>query len=87
MPSGRTKTTTFSLDEATLKGLKALARRNHKGDVSALLSDIVAREMKLAAADAFFVKYGIAPLTDEAIARVEAEWQREPAPRKRKRAA
>jgi hypothetical protein len=30
MRSGRTKTTSFSLDDITLKNLKALAARRHK---------------------------------------------------------
>src|SRR5215208_2524579 len=39
MRPGRTKTTSFSLDDATLKNLKALASRRHKGNVSALLAE------------------------------------------------
>ena len=75
------------LDATTLARLKALAARHHGGDVAALLADVAVREAKLAAAEAFFEKYGIPPLTDEAIARVEAEWQRPPAKRSRRRAA
>lgn len=85
--AGRTKTTSFSLDEATLRSLKALAARRHKGNVSALLAEVASRESKLAAAEAFFETYGVAPLTDEAVARIEAEWRGEPAPRRKKRAA
>jgi hypothetical protein len=86
MRPGRTKTTSFSLDEATLRNLKALAARRHKGNVSALLADGAAREVKLAAAEAYFEKHGIPPLTEEAIRRVEAEWQAPPT-RKKRRAA
>ena len=78
MRAGRTKTTSFSLDEATLKNLKALAARRHDGNVSALLAEFAAREAKFAAAEAYFVKYGILPLTDETIEQVEAEWRGEP---------
>ena len=84
MRPGRTKTTSFSLDEATLENLKALAARRHKGNVSALLAEIASRETKFAAAEAFFEKYGVAPLDDEAIERIEAEWRGE-APKKRRR--
>ena len=91
MRAGRTKTTSFSLDEATLKNLKALAARRHKGNVSSLLAEIASREAKFAAAEAFFEKYGVPALTDAAIERVEAEWRgdvtRAAAKRKRTKAA
>jgi hypothetical protein len=84
MRPGRTKTTSFSLDAATLANLKALAARRHKGNVSALLAEIAGREAKLAAAEAFFEKYGVPPLTAEAAERIEAEWRGEVPPRKRR---
>jgi hypothetical protein len=77
MRPGRTKTTSFSLDSITLKNLKALAGRRHKGNVSALLAEVAAREAKFAAAEAYFDKYGIPPLTEDALERVEAEWHGE----------
>lgn len=86
MRPGRTKTTSFSLDEATLKNLKALAQRRHKGNVSALLAEIATREAKFAAAEAFFEKYGIPPLDDQEMERIEAEW-RGALPKKRRRRA
>ena len=85
MRAGRTKTTSFSLDHATLKNLKALAARRHRGNVSALLADIAGREAKFAAAEAYFEKYGIAPLNESAIERIEAEWRGERATTKKKR--
>ena len=87
MRPGRTKTTSFSLDEATLRNLKALAARRHKGNVSALLAEFAEREAKFAAAEAFFEKYGIPPLDAEAIERIEAEWRGEAPKRRRGRAA
>jgi hypothetical protein len=88
MRAGRTKTTSFSLDAATLANLKTLAARRHKGNVSALLAEFAAREAKFAAAEEFFEKYGAAPLTEAAIARIEAEWRGEaPARKRRGRAA
>ena len=87
MRPGRTKTTSFSLDEATLNSLKLLAARRHKGNVSALLAEFAAREAKLAAAEAFFEKYGVPPLDDEAVERIEAEWRGEAPKRKRRRRA
>ena|ERR1700722_10502155 len=75
MRSGRTKTTSFSLDDATLANLRALAGRRHKGNVSALLAEMASREVKFAAAEAYFEKYGIPPLDDAAADRVEAEWR------------
>lgn len=88
MRPGRTKTTSFSLDDATLKNLRALAARRHKGNVSALLAEIAAREAKFLAAEALFEKYGVPPIDDEAVARIEAEWRAEvPPKRKRRRAA
>ncbi len=74
---GRTKTTSFSLDEVTSRNLKRLAARRHKGNVSALLAEIAERETKFAAADAFFEKYGVPPLNEEAVERIEAEWRGE----------
>lgn len=87
MRPGRTKTTSFSLDEATLRNLKALAARRHNGNVSALLAEVAMREAKFAAAETYFEKYGVAPLTAEAIARVEAEWQSATVPKKKRRRA
>ncbi|MBL8715776.1 MAG: hypothetical protein JNL79_07255 [Myxococcales bacterium] len=75
MRPGRTKTTSFSLDAETLINLKALAARRHHGNVSALLAEVASREAKFAAAEAYFEKYEVPPLTDEAIARIEREWQ------------
>lgn len=85
MRAGRTTTTSFSLDAATLKNLKALAARRHKGNVSALLAEFAAREAKFIAAEALFQKYGVPPLDDEAIERIEAEWHGEASPRRRRR--
>jgi hypothetical protein len=87
MRAGRTKTTSFSLDETTLRNLKALAARRHNGNVSALLAEVAMREAKFAAAEAYFEKYGVPPLTPEAIERVEAEWLSATAPKKRRRRA
>ncbi|MGH7272572.1 MAG: hypothetical protein ACREJ3_19255, partial [Polyangiaceae bacterium] len=78
-----------SLDEVTMRNLTALAARRHGGNVSAFLAEVAAREAKLAAAEAFFEKYGVPALDDEAIERVEREWRGE-APTKetrRRRAA
>lgn len=75
MRAGRTKTTSFSLDEETMRRLKALAARRHKGNVSALLAEVAERESKFAAAEAFFEKYGVPPLAEEETARIEATWQ------------
>jgi hypothetical protein len=88
MRPGKTRTTSFSLDEPTLRNLKALAARRHHGNVSALLAEIATREAKFAAAEAFFAKYGVPPLTAEASEAIEAEWRGEAPPKKkRKRAA
>jgi hypothetical protein len=80
MRPGTTRTTSFSIDETTRKNLKALAMRRHAGNVSALIAELAAREVKLAAAEAFFEKHGIPPLSEDAIARIEAEWRGEPPP-------
>jgi hypothetical protein len=87
MRPGRTKTTSFSLDEATLKNLKKLAARRHKGNVSALLAEVAGREAKFAAAEVFFEKYGVPPLSDEDVERIESEWRGEVPKRKSKRRA
>jgi hypothetical protein len=88
MRAGRTRTTSFSLDDVTLKSLKALAARRHGGNVSALLAEVAQREAKFLAAEAYFDKYGIPPLTAAEDARIEAEWQRaRPAKRARRPAA
>jgi hypothetical protein len=88
MRPGRTRTTSFSLDEVTLKNLKALAARRHKGNVSAMLAEFAEREAKFLAAERLFKKYRIPPLDDEAAERIEAEWRGEgPHKRTRRRAA
>ncbi|HEY8074730.1 MAG TPA: hypothetical protein VIF62_11485 [Labilithrix sp.] len=85
MRAGRTRTTSFSLDAATMKHLKALAARRHGGNVSALLAEIANREAKFVAAEAFFEKYGVPPLSDDDAERIEAEWRGAAPARKRKR--
>jgi len=85
MRAGRTKTTSFSLDEATLNNLRALAGRRHNGNVSALLAEMASREAKFAAAEAYFEKYGVPPLDDGAVERIEAEWRGEAPPKKKTR--
>jgi hypothetical protein len=87
MRPGRTKTTSFSLDEATLQNLRALAARRHKGNVSALLAEFAAREAKFAAAEALFEKYGIPPLDDAARERIESAWRGGPSRKKKPRRA
>jgi len=88
MRPGRTKTTSFSLEEQTLKKLKALAARRHKGNVSALLAEFAEREAKFLAAERLFEKYGVPPLDDETAERIEAEWRGDTrAKKKRRRAA
>jgi hypothetical protein len=87
MRAERTRKTRFSLDDLTLKNLKALAARRHKGNVSALLAELAAREAKFAAAEAYFDKYGIPPLSAAAIERIEAEWRGGRAPKKTRRSA
>jgi hypothetical protein len=77
-------------DDALLVGrshdgrLKRLAARRHKGNVSALLAELAAREAKFAAAEAYFEEYDVPPLTERAIERMEAEWRGEAAPRRTK---
>jgi hypothetical protein len=80
MRAGKTKTTSFSLDQGTLTNLRALAARRHKGNVSALLAEIASREAKFVAAEAYFEKYDVRPLDDKAAERIEAEWRRNAAP-------
>jgi hypothetical protein len=87
MRAGRTKTTSFSLDKATLKNLKALAARRHRGNVSALLAEIATRESKFTAAEVFFEKYGVPPLDQQAMDRIEAEWRSPERSKKTKRRA
>jgi hypothetical protein len=87
MRPGKTKTTSFSVTEATLRDLKALAVRRHGGNVSALLAEIATREAKFAAADAFCRKYGVPLLDDAKMARFEAEWRGELRPKKTRRRA
>ena len=74
MRAGKTKTTSFSLDARTMRNLKALAKRTHKGNVSAFLAEMAEREAKLLAAEAFFEKYGFARLSDSDVADIENDW-------------
>jgi hypothetical protein len=86
MRAGRTKTSSFSLDEETIKSLKALAARRHNGNVSALLKEIASREAKFIAGEEFIASCGFSPLSDAAIARIEAEWRGEKAAKTVKKA-
>jgi len=87
MRPGKTRTTSFSLDDATLRNLKALAERRHKGNVSALLAEIASREAKFIAAEALFDSYDVPPLDAEAIERIEAGWRGEALSKKKRRRA
>ncbi len=91
MRAGRTKTTSFSLDDETLKNLRAMAARRHGGNVSALITHLAAQEIRLAAAEAYFEKYGIAALDAAQTAEIEAEWRAallaRPQPSKKRRVA
>jgi hypothetical protein len=74
MRSGKTRTTSFSLEPSTLRDLKALAQRRHGGNVSALLAEIAHREAKFLAAERFFDKYGVPPLDELALDDISREW-------------
>ena len=65
------------------KNVKALARRRHERDVSALLPEAAALAAKLVAAEMFLAKYGVPPLSAEALEQIEAEWHSEPKIRKK----
>lgn len=53
-----------------------------------MLAEVAAREAKFVAAEAYFEKYGIPPLSEAATKRIEAEWRGDvPAKRPRRRAA
>ncbi len=66
---------------------QGLASRRHKGNVSALLAEIASREAKFAAAEAYFEKYGVPLLDDEAVERIEAERRGAEPPKKTRRRA
>jgi hypothetical protein len=88
MRTGQTRTTSFSLDEITRSNLKRLADRRHGGNVSALIAELATREVRLAAAEAFFEKNGVPPLSDERAAQIEVEWlNSEPGPVRRRQSA
>jgi hypothetical protein len=70
-----------------MRARRALGEDQGYGNVSALLAEVATREAKFAAAEAYFDKYGVAPLTPEAIERIEAEWQGVTSPKKKRRKA
>jgi hypothetical protein len=74
MRSGKTKTTSLSLEPSTLQDLQALAQRRHGGNVSALLAETAHREAKFLAAERFFDKYGVLPLDGLALDDISREW-------------
>ncbi len=87
MRAGKTRTTSFSLTPGTLRDLKALARRRHAGNVSALLAEVASREAKFAAAERFFAKYGVPALDEESLDEIAREWQAPTRKKSRRRAA
>jgi hypothetical protein len=66
---------------------RARARRNTSGAVTSTRWWLASREAKFAAAEAYFEKYGVPPLDDEATRRIEAEWRGEATPKKARRRA
>lgn len=52
-----------------------------------MIAELAAREAKFAAAEAFFEKYNIPPLSEEDVQRIEAEWQGKTTGKRKRRAA
>jgi hypothetical protein len=70
---GATETIGVSLDPDTKRLLKALAEEKHRGNVSALISDMTAEAVRQAAFERAWRWYGGPDPTDAARAKIDAE--------------
>jgi hypothetical protein len=85
--SGKTRSISVSLDDATYAALKKRAARLHGGNLSAVIIEMGAAAKRLEAMSAFAEWAGFAPLTDEEREEIDREWRTEPSVKKRKKRA
>jgi hypothetical protein len=70
---GATETIGVSLDAATKRKLKDLAREKHQGNVSALITEMTEAAMRQAAFERAWHWYGGPPPSDAARRKIDAE--------------
>lgn len=72
---GNTETFSVSVDRETKRRLKALAKRKHAGNVSALITELSIEGERQAAFDRAWQWYGGTEPTADQAAAIRAEWE------------
>jgi hypothetical protein len=73
--AGATQTFSVSVDRQTKRTLKALARERHRGNVSALITELAREGERQAAFERAWRWYGGPEPTPEESAAIRAEWE------------
>ena len=82
--AGKTVTISISVDEETQRLLKAEAKRNYGGNVSALVAAIAREAKRQSALEWLLQRAGTLPMTDEDRAALLAEIDGKPSRKKRR---
>ncbi len=75
--AGATETFSVSVDPETKRALRALAKREFGGNMSALVTNLAEEARRRMAAGEYLARHGIAKLTNEEADRLESELERE----------
>lgn len=81
----KAKKVSVSIQPDLLAAITRRAKRIYGGNISAVIAEMGEDVKRLDAMDRYFEKYQVAPLTDEARARVDAELAGERASKTRKK--
>lgn len=81
------KKVSVSIQADLLAAIQRRAKRLYGGNISAVIAEMGEDVKRLDAMDRYFEKYRVAPLTDDARARLDAELSGEAVPPKRPRKA
>jgi hypothetical protein len=85
--TGNTATLSISVDAETQRILKAEAKRNYGGNVSALVAAVAKEAKRQGALDWLLQRSGTPPMTEIERTELLAEIDGKPAPKKRRRRA
>jgi hypothetical protein len=83
--AGASETFSVSVDSETKRALRALARQDFNGNLSALVTDLAEEARRRLAAGAYLRRHGIATLTSDEADRVQTELALEVAASKQRR--
>ena len=83
----RAKKVSISIQPELLAAITRRAKRLYGGNISAVIAEMGEDVKRLDAMDRYFEKYHVAPLTDDARARVDAELRGDVRPSSKKKSS